>query len=105
MDNQRKNAILLHERDNVVTAIRNLKAYELGTFFNKTDIRSIQVMQDIPKFHKFALDRINAGNKVIKYGQSIGIATNDIESGEHVHVHNLNSMREDFLDDKEEEQL
>jgi len=30
---------------------------------------------------------------VIKYGTSIGVATDDVRPGEHVHVHNLRSVR------------
>jgi len=39
--------------------------------------------------HKTALRLIAAGEAVIKYGAAIGIATADIEPGEHVHTHNL----------------
>ena len=44
---------------------------------------------DIPAGHKIALRPIAAGEAVIKYGDSIGYATRDIASGEHVHCHNL----------------
>lgn len=39
--------------------------------------------------HKYALSDICKGEKVIKYGYPIGIATEDIKTGEHVHSHNL----------------
>ncbi len=39
--------------------------------------------------HKFALRAIAAGEKVIKYGMSIGTAKTNIAPGEHVHTHNL----------------
>ncbi len=39
--------------------------------------------------HKYALSKINKGQDVIKYGFPIGIATCDIDIGEHVHTHNL----------------
>ena len=42
--------------------------------------------------HKFALRRIRAGEKVIKYGMPIGTALCDIEEGEHVHTHNLKTL-------------
>ena len=47
----------------------------------------------IPFGHKFAIRRITKGSKVIKYGEVIGRATADIEVGEHVHVHNVESLR------------
>lgn len=41
--------------------------------------------------HKIALRRIEAGEKVVKYGAPIGSATRRIEPGEHAHLHNLKS--------------
>lgn len=34
-----------------------------------------------------------AGETVVKYGESIGIATANIKRGDYVHVHNLDSAR------------
>ncbi|MCB4363354.1 altronate dehydratase [Hydrogenophaga taeniospiralis] len=39
--------------------------------------------------HKLALQPIAADEPVLKYGQTIGVATRDIAVGEHVHVHNV----------------
>ena len=39
--------------------------------------------------HKYAIRFIKAGEKVIKYGMPIGIATEDIEKSSHVHSHNM----------------
>ncbi|MBQ8840233.1 MAG: altronate dehydratase [Clostridia bacterium] len=39
--------------------------------------------------HKYALTKIKKGQDVIKYGFPIGIATCDIDIGEHVHTHNI----------------
>jgi altronate hydrolase len=47
------------------------------------------VHQFIPGAHKIALLRIPQGNAVRRYGQVIGLASRDIEPGEHVHTHNL----------------
>ena len=44
---------------------------------------------DIPRGHKVAVAPIPAGESVRKYGQVIGLATADIGSGEHVHLHNM----------------
>jgi len=41
--------------------------------------------------HKIALRRIEPGEKIIKYGAPIGSATERIETGGHVHLHNLKS--------------
>ncbi len=39
--------------------------------------------------HKYAARDIASGEKIIKYGFPIGIATEDISEGEHVHSHNM----------------
>jgi altronate hydrolase len=43
----------------------------------------------IPRGHKVALHDLAAGDEVHKYGQLIGVATQPIRAGEHVHTHNL----------------
>ena len=44
---------------------------------------------DIPQGHKIAVSSINKGEQVIKYGFSIGHATEDVEAGSWVHSHNM----------------
>lgn len=39
--------------------------------------------------HKYAVCHISKGENIIKYGQPIGHATEDIAPGDHVHSHNL----------------
>ena len=53
----------------------------------------IELQDTIPFGHKFAIRAIKAGTPVIKYGHSIGTATVDIQPGQHVHIHNLESNR------------
>ena len=57
---------------------------------------SITASTDIPIFHKAARRSIGAGEKIIKYGEHIGEASQPIASGEHVHTHNVKSVREDL---------
>jgi (2R)-sulfolactate sulfo-lyase subunit alpha len=54
---------------------------------------SLKSKEDIALGHKIALRNIARGEKVIEYGEVIGAATKDIATGEHVHVHNLKSLR------------
>ena len=46
---------------------------------------------DIPAGHKYALCDIKQGEYVLKYGEIIGKATQDIQAGEWVHTHNVKS--------------
>ncbi len=77
--------VRLSADDNVAVAV---KAIESGDVAN-VEGRTITAAQPIPAGHKVALDRIAAGQKVLKYGLPIGTATSDITPGEHVHSHNL----------------
>jgi altronate dehydratase len=81
-----RNAVLVHERDNVAVAIREIQKGELviGVAGDK-----IAALADIPKNHKVALVAIKAGEKIIKYSESIGVATIAINHGDWVHTHNL----------------
>ncbi len=47
--------------------------------------------ETIPAGHKYALRAIACGEYVIKYGEIIGRATQDIAEGEWVHTHNVQS--------------
>ena len=52
---------------------------------------------DITSGHKYALAPIRKGEDVIKYGYPIGVATDDINEGDHVHSHNIRSKLGDIL--------
>jgi altronate dehydratase len=84
-------AILLHPTDNVICLLRDHLAGE------KPLVASIQseiqegpaLIANVPLGHKVAFATIPTSAKVIKYGARIGQATQDINAGEHVHLHNL----------------
>ena len=83
------NIILINEKDNVVTS---LKQKTKGEKF-RIDDRIIEIQNEIPAGHKIAICMIKKGEPIVKYGESIGIAVVDIEPGEWVHVHNVNGTR------------
>jgi len=90
--NQRQNfedyAVILSDKDNVATALVDLPAgdYMLGSGAGEA---AITVPEDIKAGFKLALSDIRKGESVYKYGYVIGLATEDIEKGDYVHVHNL----------------
>ena len=86
-------AIVIKEKDNVATAIRELASGDRVVVRVGREDRQVMVKSDIKFLHKFALENIKKEQHVIKYGQSIGEATRDIEKGEYVHTHNLRSLR------------
>jgi altronate dehydratase len=77
--------IVISPNDNVATA---LEALEPGRI-----VANLTVRDAIPRGHKIALAAIACGAAVIKYGSSIGLATEDIQPGAHVHTHNVSSAR------------
>lgn len=77
--------IWLHPQDNVGVAAMNLAA---GTCIELTG-RRIELTEPIGLGHKLALTVIEAGQRVYKYGQTIGFAVEDIQPGQWVHSHNL----------------
>jgi altronate dehydratase small subunit len=87
--------------DNVATALRDVDAGETVTVAVGDEERAIGVNDDVEFGHKLALDDIPSGETVTKYGKSIGNASTDIEAGDWVHVHNVDSNygRGDLADD------
>ncbi len=73
--------------DLVAVALAPLSAGEAVDYGAGT----IAPLTDIPMGHKVALRDIAAGEKVIKYGFPIGVATEAIPAGSHVHTHNLHT--------------
>ncbi len=83
----------LHPQDPVALARREL---EPGTEL-EGDGRQVTMRDTVPHGHKVALADIAEGEQVRKYGQPIGIATQPIAAGEHVHEHNLRSLSREGL--------
>jgi len=85
------NVLRINPADNVVTALHDLPA---GTPLEAADVQiAVTTREPIPFGHKVAIQFISQGSNVVKYGASIGLAVVDIRPGEHVHIHNLRSVR------------
>ena len=64
-------AFTVHPRDNVATALADLKADERSL--------TITLKGPVPFGHKFSLTLIETGSPIIKYGEAIGTATKPVE--------------------------
>lgn len=84
--------IVIDIEDNVATALIPLTAGELLSVDSSSSIK-ITILRDIPFGHKFALKDIKKGTPLIKYGETIGSATEYIKKGDHVHIHNVEGLR------------
>jgi altronate hydrolase len=87
--------IQIHPKDNVCVALENLVQGEVIMLNNGT---CITLKIDIETGHKFSIYDIEKGANIIKYGNSIGHATEAIICGEHVHTHNVKTNLHDNLE-------
>lgn len=77
--------IRLHTHDNCVVALNKLpKGYSI-----ESEGLAVTAGEDIGAGHKMAASDIAAGENVLKYGWPIGVATQEIKAGQHIHDHNL----------------
>jgi altronate dehydratase len=78
--------IIANARDNVAIAIADLAPGDVLA-------NGCKVAEPISAGHKVALTAIASGDAVIKLGQPIGLASEAIAAGAHVHSHNLHFAR------------
>jgi len=86
-------AVMLYEADNVATALRELAEGEEVRVRVGERTLTMRVRQPIAFGHKLAVADIRRGDEVRKYAEVIGRATQDIQAGTHVHIHNVESLR------------
>jgi altronate hydrolase len=70
----------LNAKDNLIVAVDTL---DVGR-----SIEGVTAAARIPRGHKMATAKIAKGAPVMKFGQIIGFATEDIVPGQHIHTHN-----------------
>jgi altronate hydrolase len=91
----------LNARDNLIVAIDSV---DPGVV-----VQGIGATARIMRGHKMAAERIARGQPILKFGQIIGFATEDISPGAHIHTHNCSFAEFDrdyaFAQDAREELL
>lgn len=70
----------LNPEDNLIIAVDALEAGR--------SLDGITTAARIPRGHKMAIAKIETGAPILKFGQIIGFATEDIVPGQHIHTHN-----------------
>lgn len=93
METPMVDAIRLSPEDGVATVLRPVGRGERIRVGCGDGVSVLEAMQDVPLCHKIALQAIEPGDRIFKYGEAIGEATSAIGPGEHVHIHNLRSLR------------
>lgn len=90
-----KSVFVIEPGDNVGTAVLEVpikKGDRVVTAGGLTDT-VVTARTDIPYGHKIALRLIKKGGPIIKYSLIIGTACEDIQPGDHVHLHNVKISR------------
>ena len=85
--------VKINETDNVAVALRPVAK---GETLQIGDAQ-VTVLEEIPQGHKIALLPIKEGEDIVKYGFCIGHAKKEIQKGQWVHVHNLQTALGDLL--------
>ena len=80
---QNQSVVILSDVDSVAVARKSLAQ---GV---RVETLGLDAFEEIPSGHKIARRAIAKGEPVLKYGQVIGIATQAIAAGAHVHTHNV----------------
>lgn len=89
----KNNALKINPSDNVIIALQSLKKGDPVILESK---RIFYIMEDIQAGHKIALKHIAVGEKVYRYGEPILEATQVINRGEWVHIHNTHPIPSDM---------
>lgn len=88
-----KRIVVLNDADNVATSLAPLDAQSRIEVTLNGERRTVTVLDSIPFGHKLAIRKMARGDEVLKYGEVIGRASETIEPGRWVHVHNVESAR------------
>jgi len=89
-----KKAILIDERDNVATVTSDVlegETVEILSAEGRT-VTTPKTVDAISFGHKIAMRDFDIGARVVKYGETIGLASKPIKTGEWVHTHNVESV-------------
>ena len=90
------NALIIDVKDSVGVAIEQIAKGTEISYKAGDKVLTLTALGDIQIYHKFATRDIAKGEPVVKYGEHIGIASEDIKAVAHVHTHNVESHRENL---------
>jgi hypothetical protein len=82
-------AVRLHPEDDVAVVLEAASPGDVIVLGDET----VVVQDAVPRFHKVALRDLEEGSPVRKVGEVIGAASRPVGRGQHVHIHNLRSLR------------
>jgi altronate dehydratase len=80
------NVIIIHPSDNVAVTLTDIAR---GDAVHLSEVEELTAGEDIPFSHKIALRDFSRGEEIVKYGEVIGQAGEEIARGDWIHTHNL----------------
>ena len=83
----------IHKNDNVAVALTVL--YK-GERFNSDTVADVELQENIPAKHKFALQNFNTGDLIMMYGVLVGKATQPIKKGGLISTQNIQHAANSF---------
>lgn len=89
-ENSAPRGLRLHPDDNVATLLEQIETGPL-VILGGSEGETVKVTEPIASGHKVALRPLALGAPVVKYGVTIGLATEAISAGAWVHTHNCKS--------------
>ncbi|MFW2366616.1 MAG: UxaA family hydrolase, partial [Desulforhopalus sp.] len=87
----------IDSHDNLIVALQSLKQ---GTVL-EVGKQMVELQQDIPAKHKFALEDLDTGATAVMYGVIVGRANQPIRSGELITTANLDHATSEFKENQE----
>ncbi len=88
-----RRALRLANKDNVATSLEDIETGAAVLVRLGKGSEEITAREEIPFGFKMAVTDVPREAPVIKYGEPIGIASQDIKKGQLVHIHNIAGAR------------
>lgn len=87
------NALKLREQDNVATALVAINKGDVVAVSCHGSVEKVKAQDDIPFGFKMSISDIDKAAGIVKYGEIIGRASENIKAGALVHIHNVEGTR------------
>ncbi len=94
IEGEAKKAIIMAVADSVAIALDDIipgDRVRIRSLLQEV-VGELEVSDSVPYGHKLSVKPIAKGDEVIKNGEIIGVASQAIDRGEHVHIHNIVSL-------------
>ncbi len=89
----KKRALILNRKDNVASVMEEVAPGDDILVEGGGEIRELRAAEKIPFGFKVAAADIRRGDAIFKYGEIIGRASDNVEKGALVHIHNIEGAR------------